>query len=139
MPRDSVEDEMIGSTAKTKFDAKKVLRAARRANIRSIGHAGAYVRKIARHSIRKSSNPSAPGKPPHTRRGQLRRSILYAVDKDRQGVVIGPRESLVGTSATAHEFGGQYRGQRYDRRPFMGPALEKASPKLPRMWAASVR
>jgi len=130
---------MIGMRVRTRSDVQKVLRKVRQANIRSLGHAGGTIRKVARHSIRRSPNPSAPGKPPHTRKGQLRRSILYAVDKSKQSVVIGPSVALVGTSATAHEFGGRYRKERYPRRPFMGPALEQTRAKLPKHWAGSVR
>ena len=130
---------MVGMKVRTRSDVPKVLRKVRQANIRSLGHAGGTIRKVARHSIRRSPNPSAPGKPPHTRKGQLRRSILYAVQKNKQSVVIGPSVALVGTSATAHEFGGRYRRERYPRRRFMGPALEKTRAKLPRHWAGSVR
>ena len=130
---------MIEMKIRTRSDIPKVMRAVRRANIRSLGHAGAYIRKVARHSIRRSPNPSAPGRPPHTRKGQLRRSILYAVTKDKQSVVIGPSVALVGTSAMAHEFGGRYKRERYPRRRFMGPALEQTRAKLPRHWAGSVR
>ena len=126
-------------TVKTRSDVRKVLARAKRANIRTLGHAGGTIRKVARHSIRRSPNPSAPGTPPQTRKGQLRRSILYAVEKDKQSVVIGPSITMVGTSATAHEFGGRFRRERYDKRPFMGPALEQTRAKLPRHWAGSVR
>ncbi len=117
----------------------KVLRQLRRVNIESLGHAGGAIRLAARRSIHKGPKPSAPGTPPHTRRGQLRRAILYAVEKREQRVVIGPAYEIVGPSAMAHEFGGRFRHERYDRRPFMEPALEKIKDRLPRMWAASVR
>ena len=130
---------MVGMQVRTRSDVQKVLRKVRRANIRSLGHAGGTIRKVARHSIRRSPNPSAPGRPPHTRKGQLRRSVLYAVEKSRQSVVIGPSVALVGTSAAAHEFGGRYRRERYPRRRFMGPALEQTRSRLPRQWAGSVR
>ena len=64
---------------------------------------------------------------------------MYAVETDSQLVVIGPDVAIVGTSATAHEFGGRYKRQLYDRRAFMGPALEKLRDRLPRMWAGSVK
>ena len=130
---------MIGMTVKTRSDVPKVLRAARRTNIESLGHAGAAIRLTARRSIRKREGPSAPGSPPHTHTGALRSAVLYAVEKARERVVIGPAFAGVGTSAMAHEFGGRYRKSRYSKRPFMGPALEKLRDRLPRMWAASVR
>ena len=129
----------IGMQIRTRADIPKVLRKVRRANIESLGHAGAVIRLTAKRSIRKSDSPAAPGTPPKTRRGQLRRSIRFAVEANRQRVVIGPEYGIVGRSAMAHEFGGRYRRERYPKRPFMGPALEKTQSRLPRHWAGSVR
>lgn len=130
---------MVQTRAKTKFDAKKVMAAAKRANITSLGHAGAAIRLAARRSIRKGARASSPGMPPHTRRGRLRNAIKYAVDKAMQSVVIGPDVEIAGTSGSAHEFGGHYRNEDYPRRPFMGPALEKVKDRLPAFWAGSVK
>ena len=130
---------MIALKVQTRMDVQKVLRKAKRANIESLGHAGATIRLTARRSIRRSPKASAVGTPPHTRRGLLRKAIIYAVDKYRQMVVIGPAYGMVGRSATAHEFGGRYRRQYYKKRRFMGPALEKTKNRLPRHWAASIR
>ena len=125
--------------AKTKFEKQKVLAKTKQANITSLGHAGAAIRLTARRSIRTRQKASAPGTPPHTRRGQLKRAIAYAVDKRRGAVVIGPARDAVGTSGSAHERGGRYRRERYPQRPFMGPALEKLQDRLPDFWANSVR
>jgi hypothetical protein len=130
---------MIGARARTRFDAGKVRSRVKKANIESLGHAGATIRLTARRSIRKRKGPSAPGTPPHTRQGQLRRAIVYAVEKREERVVIGPEYAVVGPAGMPHEFGGRFRGQRYRRRPFMGPALMKVKDRLPRKWAASVR
>jgi len=129
----------IGFQVKTRSDIPKVLRKARRANIENLGHAGASIRLTAKRSIRKSANPAEPGKPPKTRRGQLRSSIRFAVEKNRQRVVVGPDYRIVGQSGRAHEFGGRYRKQRYPNRPFMGPALTKTKDRLPKHWAGSIR
>ena len=130
---------MIDMRARTKFYRNRVLRKARTGSIRSLGHAGAAIRLAARRSIRTRLGPSAPGAPVHSRRGQMRRAILYAVERRRQRVLIGPTYEIVGPSAAAHEFGGRYRGDDYPARPFMGPALEKIRPRLPKFWAASIR
>ncbi len=130
---------MIAVKAKTKFDKQKVLAKTNRGNITSLGHAGAALRLTARRSIRTRKKASPPGMPPHSRRGQLRRAVAYAVDKQRQVVVIGPEQDVVGKSGSAHEFGGHYRRERYPKRPFMGPALEKLQDRLPNFWANSVR
>ncbi len=130
---------MIAMRAQTKFDKQKVLVKAKQANITSLGHAGAALRLTARRSIRTRKKTSLPGTPPHTRRGQLKRAIAYAVDKQRGVVAIGPERDGVGTSGSAHEFGGRYRRERYPKRPYMGPALEKLQDRLPDFWANSVR
>jgi hypothetical protein len=130
---------MVKAKAKTKFDAKKVVKAAQRASITSLGHTGAAIRLAARRSIRKSDAPSAPGTPPHTRKGRIRNAIKYAVVAAAQSVVIGPDHAVAADSGAAHEFGGPFRQEQYQKRPFMGPALEKVKARLPRMWAGSVK
>jgi len=130
---------MIGTKARVKFDAGKVKRAAQKAGITSLGHAGAAISLTARRSIRKSPKASAPGSPPHTRKGRLRNAIKYAVQKTVQSVLIGPDYAVAADSGRAHEFGGRYRDENYDRRPFMGPALEKVKDRLPAFWAGSVK
>ena len=130
---------MIGANVRSFFDAKGVQRKANDGSIRALGHAAGAIRLTARRSIRRSPTYSDPGTPPHTRRGLLREGILYAVEKDAARAVIGPTYERVGTSGSAHEFGGRYRGDNYPARPFMGPALEAIRPRLPSFWAASVR
>lgn len=130
---------MVNMKVRTKMDARRVVTAVRAGSIKSLGHAGGAIRMTAKRSIRRSKTASMEGTPPHTRKGQLRRAIRYAVEKDRQTVVIGPDVSIVSTAGTAHEFGGRFRNERYPKRPFMGPALEKTKDRLPKMWAGSVR
>lgn len=130
---------MIGMRVRDRTDVQKVLRKARRANIENLGHAGAAIRLTAKRSMRKRKGPAETGKPPHTHTRRLPRAIVYAVEKQRQQVTIGPAYHLAGEVGAAHEHGGRFRGQQYDRRPFMGPALEKVKDRLPRKWAGSVR
>ncbi len=130
---------MIGVNAKTKMETQKVLAKAKQGSFKSLSHAGAAIRLTARRSIRKRKTASPAGSPPHTRRGQLRRAIAYAVEKQQLRVVIGPEHEVVGESGKAHEFGGRYRREQYEKRPFMGPALEKLQDRLPPLWAGSVR
>lgn len=134
---------MVGMKVKYRpregIDARKVQSRAKQANFRGLGHAGGAIRLTARRSIRRGKKPSPAGSAPHTRRGQLKRAIVYAVQKDKQSVVVGPTHEIVGPSAMAHEFGGKFRGEQYDRRPLMGPALEKNLDRLPKLWAGSVK
>lgn len=130
---------MVKTKAKTKFDPRKLKAAAKRGNITSLGHAGAAIRLAARRSIKKSKKPSPPGAPPHTRKGRVRNAIKYAVVAAAQSVVIGPDHAVAADSGAAHEFGGRYRQENYDKRPFMGPALQKIKDRLPTLWAGSVK
>ena len=125
--------------ATVKFDIRKIEKRVKQANIRSLNHAAAYIRQVARHSIKRSQKAASPGQPPHTRRGLYRRAILFSVEKAKQSAVIGPDYSIAGQSAMVHEHGGIRYGRRYPKRPFMGPALRAAAPKLPKSWANSVR
>jgi len=121
------------------IDAGKVQARVRRGNFRGLGHAAAAIRLTARRSIKRSKQPAPPGNAPHTRKGQLKKAIVYAVEKNKQSAVVGPTHEIVGPSAMAHEFGGRFRKQKYPRRPLMGPALEKNVDRLPQFWAGSVK
>ena len=135
---------MLELTAKliAAIDPKPVLRAAEKATFRNLRHAAASIRKEAAASIVPGDEPSAPGTPPHTgtakgkRRGVLPRAIFFAVDGD--AAVIGPRASVAGTGGAAHEHGGRFRGQTYPRRPFMGPQLVAAAPRIGSQWAGTI-
>ena len=127
---------------KIKYDARKVVNAAKRGSITSLGHAAATIRLQARHSIKQKPKKSRVGSPPNTRKGRLRSAIKYAVSKSPSDVVsavIGPDAANAGTSGKAHEFGGTYKRGRFDKRPFMLPALEKVKDRLPKHWANSIR
>lgn len=138
---------MLGAHVQVVTNFTRLIKAVEQAKFRNFGHAAARIRKDAAASILPSDQPSAPGTPPHTRnrvskktgkrlKGQLERAIVYAADKD--GAVVGPRESVVGTSASAHELGGSYKGEQFPKRPFMGPALEKNLDRFASDWAGSI-
>jgi len=129
---------MIGIKARSRFDREKVRRKAKQGNIRTLGHAAAVIRLTAKRSIRKRKGPSPKGTPPHTRTKRLPSSILYSVDKTRDMALIGPSRRIVGIAGAEHEHGGKWRRERFPRRPFMFPALEKTAPRLPKHWAGSI-
>ena len=130
---------MIGVKVTTKKSIDKVKRKAQQGNFKSLGHAAATIRLVARRSIRRRQTAAMPNSPPNTRRGQLKRSIMYAIDKQRGVALIGPDFDVIATAGKAHEFGGKFRREHYPKRPFMGPALEKVKDRLPPMWAGSIR
>lgn len=130
---------MVGMKAKTKSQMQRVAKKAKPRSIENLGHAGATIRLVAKRSVRKKKGPAPAGQPPHTHTKRLPRAIKYAVEKQKGVVVIGPDVESLGTAGKAHEHGGTYKHERYQRRPFMGPALEKTKDRLPRMWAGSVK
>ena len=123
---------------KTRLDVQRVLRAQRRANIETLPHAGGFIRKTAKRSIRKRKGASPKGKPPYTHTKRLPGSILYGVDKMAESVVIGPARTKIGRAGRVHEHGGRIKQDHFEPRPVMGPALEKTRRRLPAMWAGSV-
>ena len=115
---------MFGLSVEIQDATDRVRRAARDAESGSVRRTAFLIRETAVKSIERSEGPSAIGAPPHTHKGNwLRRAIRYAVDK--ASAVIGPMFSVLGEAGKAHEFGGMFRGQQFDKRPFMGPSLDK--------------
>lgn len=121
------------------FDADSLVARAAKASVDILRRMGAYIRRAAQSKVRQSRNPSQPGEPPHTRRGALKRGILFGVDRRTNSVVVGPSIRFVGTSMQAHEFGGGYKRERYPKRPLMGPSLRESAPHLARMWENAVK
>jgi len=141
------------------FDSKKVQATTTKAERRVLSRFGAY--------IRKRKKVSAPGQPPSSHTGLLKRFILFAYEPERRSVVIGPvrLNAKIGDAPPALEYGGQVRVASRSRsrlsrakrrtrrqpsaatrgrtvtirpRPFMGPAFEREKPKLSAMWRDSV-
>ena len=121
------------------FDADGLVARAAKASVDVLRRTGAYIRRAAQSKVRQSRNPSQPGEPPHTRRGALKRGILFGVDRRTNSVVVGPSVRFVGTSMQAHEFGGGYKRERYPKRPLMGPSLRESAPHLAKMWEDAVK
>jgi hypothetical protein len=127
---------MMGMDIKIEDRTHRVKDAADRAGFRNVGHAVASIRKDAIESIVPGDGPSEPGTPPHTqtggvtrkgklRRGNLPRSIRFAVDSMKQEAVVGPMHSIMGEAGAAHEHGEEFLGDDYPERPFMRPAGDK--------------
>ena len=120
------------------FDEDGIVARIARASRDILRRAGAYVRRVAQRKVVTSPKASQPGQPPHSRRGLLKRSILFASDGDRS-VLVGPGFNFVGASASAHEFGGKYMKERYPKRPLMSPALKESAPRVAKMWQDAVK
>ena len=124
---------------KVEFDEDGLVARVAKASVAVLRRMGAYVRRAAQHKVHTSDKPSQPGTPPHSKTGALKRGILFGVEKRRQSVLIGPGFRFVGESAAAHEFGGQYRKERYPKRPLMGPTLKESASRLSALWADAVK
>lgn len=94
---------------------------------------------------------SRPGQPPLNQTGLLRRWILFAYDRDRESVVIGPAKINRPTMApSVLEYGGtgiietRKDGKavtlraRIAARPYMNPALRREASKLPDKWRNAI-
>lgn len=140
---------MIGIDVKIEDNTQRVADAAERATFRNLGHAAATLRNEAIESIVPAEGPSEPGTPPHThtasvtkagrvRRGELPRAIVFDVDRAAQSALIGPRYSVVGESGAAHELGGEFKGEEYPERSFMGPALDNIEDRFAQSFQGSI-
>ena len=121
------------------FDEDGLVARIAKASREFLKRAGAYVRTVARRKVLTSPKPSLPSQPPHSRRGLLKRGILFGLERDGKSVLVGPGFRFVGESMWAHEFGGKYRKERYPKRPLMGPSLKESVPHLAKMWDGVVK
>lgn len=141
---------MIGMVTKQMFfDRAAVTSRVDRTTRKVLSRFGAFVRTGARHSIRKRKAVSDPGSPPSSHVGLLKKLIYFGYDPGRKSVVIGPTPlNRTAEAPPLLEYGGRARrrGRKgklvsatYRPRPFMGPAFEREKPKLPEMWANSIK
>lgn len=138
------------------FDRPKVTRAVDRAQRRALSKAGAFIRQRARTSMRRRRGSAPPGQPPNAHEGSLRRLLLFGYDRASDSVVVGPVGFRRGGAPSTLEFGGratvtrrrtrrdgkrviESKRVRIATRPYMGPALTKELPNIPKAWANSVR
>ena len=139
-----------GRITRSFFDSEKVLAATTRAERRNLSRFGAYVRQTAKRSIRKRKRAAAPGSPPSSHSGALRKRIFFQFDLNRRSVIVGPERisSKLGDAPHALEEGGtsvigsgpgKGRSISIASRPFMRPAFEAELPNAPKLWADSVR
>lgn len=136
---------MIGlnvSQAKTWFRPEAVLAAKDRREVAWLRKAGAYVRRSARESIRRRRQASAPGTPPSSHTGVLRRFIYFVVQPTKHSVLVGPaktnqvffdrhRQPVKGTVPSVLEYGGEVTILEYQ----IGGGWYRADLRSPRSWA----
>lgn len=128
----------IKMKTRIQWKPRTVLRKAKDASKRAMFKGGAAVMRIARRTIRTSKKKAPAGQQPHTRRGQLRRAIVFDVESSGPSAMIGPRASFVGIAGAEHETGKQYRQTKLPQRPYMKPALTVVGPRMVGFWADSL-
>jgi hypothetical protein len=108
---------------------------------------GSFVRTTARRSIRPRKRSAAPGQPPSSHVGLLRKLIFFGYDDAAESVVVGPTLFKSGSPTVPEllEFGGSARHWRtgepavYRAHPFMRPAEEQERERGLKLFENSVR
>ena len=79
-----------------------------RATLLALGKWGAFVRRTARQSMRRTKKPAPPGQPPRVHEGSIKRLLNFYYDTRDDTVVVGPeiRPRPTGAPNTL-EFGGR--------------------------------
>lgn len=99
------------------FDTEAVTKQMDRQTRKGLSRFGAFVRRRARSSIRKRKRGSAPGEPPTSRTGHLRRHIYFAYDEREASVVVGAAQFAGGSDAPeVLEVGGRVPARKNPRR-----------------------
>lgn len=130
---------MFGSRSSVQPNFQRLQDRADDAQFRSLRGAAFEIGRTAKESIKKSKAPSQPGEPVTTRGrgGKNARGAIFT-DADRESAVIGPRFSFVGDSMEAHEFGKDRKGDDYEARPTMAPALDANLSRFAADWQGSI-
>lgn len=165
LPREGDGKAMFNITIRVSgarsFDGASIARATDAGTIEALKKIGAFVRKTARQSMKtpskkareaaragKVSPISTQGKPPLAHTENIKRFMLFDVDRVRKTVSIGPKQlsrTVTNKALKALEFGGSSVGKsprthktrriNVKARPFMGPALEANESKFAGIFA----
>lgn len=87
----------IEAAKRSFFDRDAVTAAMEKGERRALSRFGAFLRTRARSLIRKRKRASAPGQPPSSHVGYLRKFLFFAWDSATRSVVIGP--ALLGSKS----------------------------------------
>ena len=72
------------------FDRAKVIAMMDKKTQAALSRAGAYIRRIARSSMRRRKKSSPPGSPPSAHTDPGLKKIIFAYEPERKTVVVGP-------------------------------------------------
>lgn len=135
---------MIRIDAKIAQHWDRVRKESERVQRRTLFKAGGYGKTVMKQSIRKRKGPSRAGSPPHSHAGHLRNLMHFEVDPSLAAVTVGPKifKASAGLPVPVPRLldqGGptkRYRRRvRIAPRPFVQPAFEKTTAKLPDLIA----
>lgn len=130
---------MFGLRTQIQDRVDRVRRAARDAVSGSLSRTSFLIRQTMVDLVERAEGPSAPGESPHTHQGNyLKRAPRYAVDKPNASSVIGFAASAVDDVGAAHEHGGLFRGEYFEKRPTALPALEANLDVFANSWSGSI-
>ena len=113
------------------FDRGSILFAMDKATRSAMARSGAYIRKVARNSMKRKKGPSPIGEPPHVHVGTLKNLTYFAYDQKTRSLVVGPVGLGKSDVPKVLEFG----GRRVKPRPYMKPAMNSGLP----IFAKNVR
>lgn len=133
------------------FDRQPVMDATEKAERQRLSKFGAFVRTTAKQSIKTDDDPSAPGQPPHSHTGLLKKFIFFGFDPVWRSVVIGPIRLNKAGALHELEEGGEAiittgprrrrtaRKVRIRARPFMAPAFATELKKMDPLWRDAIK
>jgi hypothetical protein len=134
------------------FDRAKVKSSISKAERKKLGAFGAFVRSVARNSIRKppkkGGRSSLPGRPPYDQTGLLKKFLFFSYDFSTRSVVIGPAKlNRRGKAPAVLEYGGSTivgRGSTrrlgyIKPRPYMEPAFDEGIKRGASLWKDSIK
>lgn len=133
------------------FDSELVLKQVAADERKAFSMFGSFVRRRGQTSMRKASDKtpaSAPGSPPRSRKGLLRKYLFFVWNPESKSVIIGPallagHHSADPQAPELQEHGGDkvwdfgHKGKvvaHYPARPFMQPAFDAELKNLPSIW-----
>jgi len=103
---------MVAARVRIVDKTANVKKAAQTGSFRSLGHASAFLFRVARNSIKRRKTASLPGRSPNTQTGHLKRVIRYEAATDRKSYTIGPVNQYAQTIWDNLEFGGTIKPRR---------------------------
>lgn len=88
------------------FDRKAVVDAVDKAERKILSRQGAYVRSIAKNSMKRKKGPAPEGSPPNAHEGKIKKFLYFAYDAKARKMVVGPAKLGNSSACKTLEHGG---------------------------------